>query len=264
MERMSPKYQMRLIDSIYNAIYNEYYTNVKAEYYIQKWQVTYYGGNHNFELYYFSDPTFIDLQKTLNGIDEETLIKIAIDLGVETPDYIPSVPIFRNTLKESYPTASVAFERALKAIEEEPDTAIGLANSALESIVKEILKDNRIKTKKKNSSDTLYKLTSDLLKEFKLYPDSNMPDEIKSLGSGLMNVCHAIENLRSDKTSFHGHTNEDYIINDTMYAYFVVNSVCTIGNFIDSFYKKKYPPTNISTPSCDNEYIDDNSDDLPF
>lgn len=258
MERISPKYWIKLIESIRDAIYNEYKTSEMVEYYIQKWQVTYYNsGNHNFELYYEKDFPDIDLRKTLNGIDEETLIKIAIDLGVETPDYIPSVPIFRNTLKESYPTASVAFERAIKAIETEPDTAIGLANSALESIVKEILKDNRIKTKKKNSSDTLYKLTSDLLKEFKLYPDSNMPDEIKSLGSGLMNVCHAIENLRSDKTSFHGHTNEDYIINDTMYAYFVVNSVSAIGNFLDSFYKKKYPPTPVN--DCDDE-----SDELPF
>ncbi len=69
-------------------------------------------------------------------MDGETLIKIAIDLGVDTPDLIPSIPFFRNEIKAEYPTASQAFEKAYKEIEENPDIAIGLVNSALESIIK--------------------------------------------------------------------------------------------------------------------------------
>ena len=32
------------------------------------------------------------------------LLKVAIDMGVETPEYIPSIPTFRNEIKENYKT----------------------------------------------------------------------------------------------------------------------------------------------------------------
>lgn len=250
---MSPKYQMSLIEAIYEAIYKEYSSYEKVEYYIKKWQ--YYDGNdYNFALRYKKNSSNLDLRKTLNEIDEETLIKIAIDMGVDTPDFIPSIPTFRNTIKEEYPTASAAFERAYKIIETEPDTAVGLANSALESIIKEILKDDRIKTRIKKS-DTLYKLTSEILKVFKMFPESDLPEETKTLGSGLLSVSQAIEDLRSDKTNFHGHVSDDYIIKEPLYVYLVINSICSVAMFLDSFYKTKYPPIV--------DRFEDN-DDLPF
>ncbi len=73
----------------------------------------------------------------MNG---ELLLKIAIDLSIETPDFIPSIPIFRNEIKVNYSNASNSFEKAFKDIEEHPDIAVRLANSALESIIKEILR----------------------------------------------------------------------------------------------------------------------------
>ncbi len=42
-------------------------------------------------------------------------------------------------------------------------------------------------------------------------------------------------------TLSHGKTGEDYIIDDPMYAYLVVNSVTTVGMFLKDFYQKKYP-----------------------
>ena len=72
------------------------------------------------------------------------LLRIAIDLGVDTPDFIPSIPAFKNEMKSSYKTAYDTFAKAFKQVEEDPNTAIGLANSALESIIKEILKDARM------------------------------------------------------------------------------------------------------------------------
>lgn len=134
-------------------------------------------------------------------MDAETLIRVAIDMGVDTPDFIPSVPTFRNVIKEEAPTASVIFEKAYKIVETEPDTAIGLANSVLESIVKEMLKDCRISTTWKEN-DTLYSLLRALLKEFKLMPSVNMPEEIKTIGSSLAAIAQGIEKLRSDKTCF--------------------------------------------------------------
>ena len=63
---------------------------------------------------------------------------MAIDLGVETPDFIPSIPVFKNELKSDFETASQTFEKAYKNVEEDPSLAIGLANSALESIIKPV------------------------------------------------------------------------------------------------------------------------------
>lgn len=79
------------------------------------------------------------------------------------------------------------FESALKKIESEPSIGIGLANSALESIIKEILKDERINSKIK-SNKTLYDLASEILKVFQLFPNSEMPNEIKTIGSSLLSV----------------------------------------------------------------------------
>lgn len=242
MEIMSPRYHINLIKQVNDAIFNEFGSYENVEFYMQKWQYDIDKFRKNFFIFHKGEnSTTIDLRRTLNELDGETLIKIAIDMGIETPDFIPSIPTFRNEIKAEYPSASAMFEQAYKKIESEPDTAIGLANSALESIIKEILKDERIHIES-NKGDTLYKLTMNLLKAFKMFPDLNMPDEIKELGSGVLRSCKAIEDLRSDKTNFHGHISEDYIVQDEMYVYMVINAICTIGKFLNSFYKLKYPP----------------------
>lgn len=253
--QISPKYQMSILKNIENAIWNEYKTYEDVRFYIEKWQEWYDDFNVNFHIAYKENSTSIDLRRTLHNIDGETLIKIAIDIGIDTPDFLPSIPTFRNELKSDYHTANTTFEKAYKAIESDPDTAIGLANSALESIIKEILKDQRITTQWKNG-DTLYKLASALLSEFKMFPNSQLPDEIKTIGCSLLGASKAIEVLRSTKTNFHGKTEDDYIIRDSLYTYFVINSVCTIGLFLISFYKLKFPKEVIN-----NTLIED---DLPF
>lgn len=52
-------------------------------------------------------------------------------MGIETPDYIPSIPTFRNKIKENYKNASETFEKAFREVEKDPSLAIGLANSVL-------------------------------------------------------------------------------------------------------------------------------------
>lgn len=54
-------------------------------------------------------------------------------------------------------------------------------------------------------------------------------------------------------TDFHGKTEGDYLIKDTVYTYFIVNAVATVGLFISSYYKTKYPKPFIGLV-----------DDLPF
>ena len=173
-------------------------------------------------------------------------------MGIETPDYIPSIPTFKNELKSSYEIASLTFEKAFRNVETDPSLAIGLANSALESIIKEILKDSRINVTW-SEKETLTKLVGNICKAFSFQSNGKFPTEIKTLASSLISAGQAIENLRSDKTEFHGKTDGDLMITDAVYAYFVVNATTTVGLFLLNFYKSNYPPIVKSELTLDDE-----------
>jgi hypothetical protein len=258
---ISPKYQMKLIKSVSDAIWSEFPSYEQVRYYIEKWHEDNYepnGFNDNFwENFRIveKDNKKIDLLATLSSMDGTTLLKVAIDLGVDTPDFIPSIPTFKNELKTDYQNAYATFSNAYKQIEIDPSLAIGLANSALESIIKEILRDTRF-SNKTTGGETLYKLTAIILKEFNLTNDEH-PKEIKTIGSSLLAINQTIEKLRSEKTNFHGKTMDEYLIKDTVYTYFIINTVATIGLFLNSYYKIKFPK-----PTQNNE--SDQISDLPF
>lgn len=258
MDKISPRYQMKLVHSINEKLFELYHSYNDVEHYLQKWyECDEYG---NWENFHFArkttkeNQTKIDATATLHSMTGELLLKIAIDLGIETPDFIPSIPTFKNELKSNYETASQTFEKAYNNVETDPDLAIALAYSALESICKEILNDKRvIITYDKNH--TLPKLISTLCKQFRLI-DDNLPIEIKTIGSSLINIAKSIEDIRSDKTKAHGKTDQDYRIQDSLYTKFIVNSVTGIGLFLLNFYKEKYPTLD------QNNY--GNDIDLPF
>lgn len=253
-ELISPKYQMKLVKSVHDAIWEEYKSYREVSLYIDKWYVSDEWNNwENFRVFQ-KDNGEIDLLRTLHSMAGGDLLKVAIDMGVDTPDFIPSIPTFKNELKSDFKTAYNTFTKALKQLESDPSLAVGLANSALESIVKEILKDDRINCKVKGT-ETLYKLSSIILKEFN-FLDSNHPVEIKTIGSSLLSISQSIEKLRSEKTNFHGKTKEDYLITDSIFTYLVVNAVTTVGLFIQSYYKTKFPKPPEDTI--------EEQDDLPF
>jgi hypothetical protein len=249
---------MSIVQNINDRLFELYKSYEDVANYLDKWHIVYdcYGDNENFYLFYKDEERKkLDVKKTLHHIDGEILLKIAIDLGVETPDYIPSIPVFKNELKSSYETASQTFEKAFKNVEEDPSLAIGLANSALESVIKEILKDDRIDVVW-NEKDTLSNLVKSICKAFKLTTDSEMPNEIKTISSSLLNACKAIDDLRSDKTIFHGKMDSNYVVAEPLYAYFIVNAVSTIGLFLLNFYKLRFPKTV--------ESVFEDINDLPF
>ena len=249
---------MSIVQNINDRLFELYKSYEDVANYLDKWHIVYdcYGDNENFYFFYKDEERKkLDVKKTLHHIDGETLLKIAIDLGVETPDYIPSIPVFKNELKSSYETASQTFEKAFKNVEEDPSLAVGLANSALESIIKEILKDDRIDVEW-NEKDTLSNLIKNICKAFKLTTDSEMPNEIKTISSSLLNACKSIDDLRSDKTIFHGKMDSNYVVAEPLYAYFIVNAVSTVGLFLLNFYKLRFP--QIVKP------VIEDIDDLPF
>ena len=104
-----------------------------------------------------------------------------IKSAIKRVDVIEKKTLRNNMIKSEYKTAYDTFTKAYKQIESDPSLAVGLANSALESIIKEILKDKRI-SHKINGGETLYKLTSIILKEFNITNDEH-PKEIKTIGT---------------------------------------------------------------------------------
>ena len=247
---------MDIVQKISASLFEQFKSYENVEAYLSKWHQEEQGWNHfweNFQFYYRDEAKKkIDTAKTLHNVDGETLLKIAIDLGIETPDYIPSIPTFKNELKSSYEIASLTFEKAFRNVETDPSLAIGLANSALESIIKEILKDSRINVTW-SEKDTLTKLVGNICKVFGFQSNGKFPTEIKTLASSLISAGQAIENLRSDKTEFHGKTDGDLMITDAVYAYFVVNATTTVGLFLLNFYKSNYPPIVKSEVTLDDE-----------
>lgn len=252
---------MKLVKSVSEAVWAEFPSYEQVRYYLNKWhednyEPTGFNDNYweNFKIIE-RDNKKVDLLATLSSMDGTTLLKVAIDLGVDTPDFIPSIPTFKNELKAEYRTAYDTFSKAYKQIDTDPSLAVGLANSALESIIKEILKDNRFSSKT-TGGETLYKLTSIILKEFSLTNDEH-PKEIKTIGNSLLAINQTIEKLRSEKTNFHGKTTDDYLINDTVYTYFIINTVATVGLFLNSYYKTKFPKPELKN-------VTEEVDDLPF
>ena len=119
VDAISPKYQMRLVKQISDAIWSEYNTYKDVRAYIEKWHESRDDWNdywENFKIYY-KDKGEVDLLSTLHGINAHTLLKIAVDMGVDTPDFIPSIATFKNDLKAEYQTANITFEKAFKQIE---------------------------------------------------------------------------------------------------------------------------------------------------
>ncbi|MGK4568203.1 abortive infection family protein [Flavobacterium sp. 3HN19-14] len=257
-ELISPKYQLKLINSIQAKLHEEFVSYKSILFYLKKWHQSHesYNFNDNWENFsiYLDVNGIVDLEPTLNSMQGEDLLKIAIDLGIDTPDFIPTIPVFKNKIKEKYHNVYEVFSKALKNITTDPSLAIGLTNSAFESIIKEILKDERF-SKNLKGTETLYKLVQAILVEFKL-DNKEFPQEMKTICSSLIAISQAIEKLRSEKTIFHGKTKDDLLINDSIYVYLTINSFTTVGLFLNSYYKNRYPIPKI-------EILDDLKD-LPF
>jgi hypothetical protein len=253
---VSPTYQMKLVQEVKETLFGQFKSYENVRFYLEKW---YESDDYNWQnfRFHYKDGDQIDALQTLHLMDSDLLLKIAVDLGIATPDYIPTVATFKNEIKSSYKTAYRTFEKALTEVEKHPDIAVGLVNSALESIIKEICKDDRLVIQVKEG-DTLYTLCQHLLKALGIFPSNDIPSEIRNIGSGLLKVAHEVEKVRSSKTNVHGKVDGDYILDDPLLAQFVVNTVTTVGVFLVNFYKTKFPPApNLGTAP-------DVEDDLPF
>ena len=246
---LSNSYIMDLIDKISETLFKKYTTYKKVERYIKRWQEVVRYEQYSYEepepiynfypIYKDDNREKIDVENTLNQISDELIIQIAIDLKIEVQGVIYSIAKIEGLDKTDYQQAKNIFEDAIKKVYDRPDEAIGYANSALESIIKHILEQGKLDVAY-NKKDTLCDLTKKILKGLNYYPSKDVEEKIRQIGSSLLNISQSIEELRSDKTKIHGKDSSQYIIEDPLYACFIVNSVATIGNFLISFYEKNY------------------------
>lgn len=258
---------MYLIRIICERIWKEYtgYTAVKnyiKEFQEEKEYDSWGGIIYNFEIHYKNANTekeAIDLTETLTNMPQDDLFRIAIDLGISVPMVIPAFPTFVRTLapeEKGLAYAQEMFNKAYRSVQDDPEQAVGLANSTLETIIKHILQDPRSNISYKKN-DSLYKLTENILKEFKFFPTPDLQINIRNIGSSLLCISKEIENLRSDKTFFHGKEKGDYVVDNGLYAMFIVNTISTVGLFIISYFEEKYG-------SLKSEEKIEEDNDIPF
>ncbi len=196
----------------------------------------------SFQVFYQDDDqNRVDVEKTVLYMSPYETVKMAIDLGLDTPGFLPAIPKFKNILKDENQTAFQNFERAIKNVYENPDQAVSLASSTLEGIIKTILSDDNF-TLPKGKNPSLTKLVGQMVKEFGFDDKTECPQELITIASQLRGLGQAIDDLRSDKSTAHGKSHEEYVIDDPLWAGFIVNTSASLGLFLWEYYEKKYKP----------------------
>lgn len=253
MDKISPKYKMQLSDRVDEALWKlkDGQTYKYTENYLKHWQESIgqrfdsfgegYYDVYNFDIYYKDENNErVDTQQTLQNMPGDVLLRIAVDLGVPTPNYLPvTVEKFKNVFKNENPYVYDNFEKALKELRDNPNLAVSLASSSLEGVIKTILNDEVLfgNTRNDIASDSLTKLSRMIMQKFRrIYGEEKCPMEVQTLATSLSGICKAVDDLRSDKTSAHGKLKDDYVIDNPLWAELVVNSCATVGMFLWEFY----------------------------
>ena len=245
----------KIIELIGTKIWQEFETYEKVLIYFNGWSIN----DENFTIY-FNKNEKIDVKATLNNMNDDLLFKIAFDMEIQIPGIIYAVPeVIKICLENNFQTASIALEDACKKAYEDPDFACVKANFALETIIKEILKNKKAEYKEK---DSLYNLARTILKEFKFSEiEARKVEQIRNLGRGLITACQAIADIRSQYTTVHGKISGDYLIDDPLYSHLLINSAATVGLFLLNFYERKY---KIEVEAVDEKPNDDECDGIDF
>lgn len=275
-DTISPRYIVELVPKVEKVLWDMFDTSkyLRVKHYILKWHKEewygYNGDDHweNFEVFYKDDQkTNIDLAETLYRMPNDIIIRIAIDVGIDTPGFLPATPTFKNILKDENQSAYQNFDRATKNVYEHPDNAVALASSTLEGVIKTILEHDVFGddvTKLKNLS--LSKLVKEIVKKFGFDDTTRCPSEIITLSGQLRSLGATIDDLRSDKSTAHGKSSGDYVIDDPLWAMLIVNACATLGLFLWEYFDKKYLPKKLedanSAKNTDDAPI--NLEDIPF
>lgn len=254
-------------------LWEEFKSYKNVEFYIKKWQIwdeddfgnvcgvnfsitNYDGGNGN-----------IDLSNTLHGMPNEIVIRIATDLCIPTPGFLPIVPDkFKNILADVNQNACHNFERAIQNVYENPDESVTLAASVLDGIIKTILEHEKLQElKTETSGKSLGKQAQLITKRLSEMSSVECPQEIATLCGQLRSIGQTVDNLRSDKATAHGKLGEEYVINEPLWGALAVNACATVGIFLWELFNNKYKLTETKNVEVEeNASGKINFDDIPF
>lgn len=223
---ISPLYMQRLKNQVEEALWNQFHRSKyrQVEEYVWRWHED-SDFWENFHVY--TKDNHIDLDSTLARMPNDILIKIAADIGVETPGLLPCIPIMENILNQNNTNAYTNFKRAVRNVYDQPDQSVALAASTLEGVFKTIIQN--IEPSNSIGNDSLTKLTTKVVKELVGTCDPSTPQEIKILASQLRGLGKTIDDLRSDKSIAHGKASGGYVVDDALWAETVVNCTATLG-----------------------------------
>lgn len=226
------KLKGRVEEAFWNLFDKSKYKQIEE--YLNRWHIE-DGSYENFHIYHQDD--HIDLSLTLSEIPNDILIRIAADIGVETPGILPCIPTMKNILNHNNTNAYTNFERAIKNVYDNPDQSVALAASTLEGIFKTIITNLDTEDDKKNPS--LSELTDKVVKRLVNSYDPEAPQEIKTLAGSLRTLGKTIDNLRSDKSTAHGKADGEYVVDDELWAETVVNTTATLGILLWRLFERK-------------------------
>lgn len=276
-EDISPRYMMKLISEVEQALWDEFetsrYKNVGL--YIEKWHKSegtppnYNDYEENFEIFWQDEHrTKIDLSTTLHRMPKEIVIRIATDLGVPTPGFLPVVPEkFKNVLTEINQNACHNFERAIRDVYENPGNSVTLAASALDGTIKTILEHKKLQElKAETSGKSLRKQAQLITGRLSEMSNTECPQEIITLCGQLRGIGQTIDDLRSNKATAHGKLGEEYVIDEPLWAALVVNTCATVGIFLWELFNNKYKLTEEASQNAISEVPDESIslDEIPF
>ena len=186
MKRISPKFKMSLIEQVSKEIWDRYHSYTLVEAYLEEFQEEDWDDYGNFRGVNFTikkaENGKLDLIKTLSDMPQDILFTVAIDLDIPIPTVLPAFPTFTRSLTKGELGTSLAYDNFMKSyklVYEDPEQAISLANSSLETIIKHILEDERIN--EKYGDDTLPKLVEQVLKCFKYFPSKEVQKNIRNI-----------------------------------------------------------------------------------
>ena len=199
---------------------------------------------------------YLNLVFSLNEAEDSILFQMAVDLGLEVPGLIYSVAEIRDILGTGYTKAHSMFENAYKKVMDEPSQSVILANSALESILKELSDEGLIEPCR--TGDSLKELTNHVITQLDLSPSKMANTNMKKIVSKLLKIAEAIQNLRSEHTEAHGKNKDSYLIDNPMYSQLVLNAVTTVGLFLHQYHQAK---ANINNENQFEESITNNEED---
>lgn len=268
-EQISPAYLLDLADKIERELWKrrDFSKYKYVENYIERWHVVddsnSFCAEENFHIFRQEDENGnIDLNKTLARMPSDILLKIAFDLGLDTPGYLPVIAErFKTVLSKNNKNARDVFSDAIMNVYSNPEDSVLDASSALDGLLKLILSDSEV-SKSSRKPEGLSKRFDDALSTLKLTKKSGAPEEIYKISSSLNNIAKEIDNLRSNKTNSHGKLQDEYVVDDPLFAELCVNSAATVGIFLWEYYEKNF--TSKDSDNKDDGELEIDLEDIPF